>query len=237
VSKIDRGRKEKVKMAKKKVTREGVKKKLLLNKSSLEIVAFALREKNKYNLTSLHVTKDYVEATTGSILVRLSHPKADPDEFPITPGEPFDDKIDFMLPVESIKGIKILTNLNCLPTSNACLSKEGEMISISTTDLNTIQTSKVKLTEAKFPDTEQFIDKSIDEENNEWKMFTVSSDLLKMLANYVSRRNKKNQIPITFWVKGPESAVHFRFRFSDTEQDGRGILMPMTGCAVKRGRI
>ncbi|MCJ7747852.1 MAG: hypothetical protein MUP27_08915 [Desulfobacterales bacterium] len=225
----------KKKVAKGKIKTEEIKKKLLLNKSSLGIVAFASKEESRYNVNVLHVEKDYVEATTGSILVRLSHPKANPDEFPITPGEPFDDKINFMLPVESIKGIKISTK-SCLPIlSNVCLSKEEEMINVSTTNLDVMQTTKIKPVDGEFPDTEQFIDKSIDEENNEWKMFTVNSDLLKVLADYVSRRNGKYEIPITFWVKDPEGVVHFRFRFIDTEQDGRGVLMPMKGSDVRKG--
>lgn len=214
------------------------KKRLLLNKASLEVVAFASKNQSRYNTNSLHVTKDYVEATDGHILVRLSHPKtADPDEFPVTPGEPF-DKTDFILPIESIKGVKIPAKIQLPILANACLSKEGEMISISTTNLDIMQTAKVKPIDTEFPDTEQFIDQSIDKEtDNEWRMFTINSDVLKLLANYVSKRNGREEIPITFWIKDPNGPVHFRFRFTDTEQEGRGVLMPMKGSDVKKGLI
>lgn len=224
-------------VVKKETGAEESKKKLLLNKQSLEMVAFASKNQNRYHTNALHVTKDYVEATDGRILVRLSHPKtADPDGFPVTPGEPF-DKIDFMLPAGNIKGIKIPAKPFLPILLNACLSKEGEMISISTTDLEVMQTAKIRPIDGEFPDTEQSIDKSIDkEENNEWKMFTFNSDNLKILANYVSGRNGREQIPITFWIKDPEGPVHFRFKFSDAGQEGRGVLMPMRSeVAVRKG--
>jgi len=228
---------EKKIVVKKETESEEPKKKLLLNKQSLEMVAFASKNQSRYHMNSLHVTKDYVEATNGHILVRLSHPKtADPDEFPVTPGEPF-DKIDFILPVESIKGIKIPPKIRLPILANACLSKEGEMVSVSTTDLDIMQTAKVRPVDGEFPDTEQFIDKNIDEEEgNEWKMFTFNADNLKLLANYVSRQNGREQIPITFWIKDPEGPIHFRFKFSDAEQEGRGVLMPMKKeVAVRKG--
>ncbi|MDP1813221.1 MAG: hypothetical protein Q8K92_02110, partial [Leadbetterella sp.] len=202
-----------------------LKKKLLLNKSSLDVVEFASKEQNRYPaIKGLHITENFVEATNGQILIRLSHPKfADPDDFPVTPGEPFDE-INFILLNESLKGIKVPTKIHLPILSNVCLSKEGEMINVSTTDLQTMRTVKIKPEEGEFPDTENFLDKSIDIENNdEWKMFTVNSDLLKTLANYVSKRDGRDQIPITFWFKDPVGPVHFRFRFSDTEQDGRGV--------------
>lgn len=212
------------------------KKKLLLNKSSLEIIVFASKEQKRYNLNSLHVTKDYVEATDGSILVRLSHPKGDPDEFPITSGEPF-DKIDFALPIESIKGIKIPTKSPLPILLNSCLSKEGEAINISTTNLDTMQTVKIRSVDGEFPDTEPIIDKSIDDKENNWLMFTLNSDTLKILTNYVSKQNGKPNIPITFWVKNSDGPIHFRFRFFDTEQEGRGVLMPMKNNDVKKGLV
>ncbi len=210
------------------------KRKLLLNKASLEISIFAAKGRLEYR-NCLHVTKDYVEATSGPILVRLSHPKFDPDEFPATPGEGFDE-IDFLLPIEGVKKVKLPAKMVLPILLNACLSKEGEMIDVSTTDLAETTQVKIRPIEKEFPDTEQIIDKSIDvEENNKWKMFTLNSDILKTLVNYVSKRNGRDDIPITFWVKDPEGPVHFRFRFSDTEQDGRGVLGPMRGVDVRKG--
>ncbi len=213
------------------------KKKLLLNKQSLGMIVFASKEVSRNNVHSLHLTKDYVEATTGTICVRLSHPKGDIDDFPVAPGEPF-DKIDFMIPIDSLNGIKIPMKTHLPILSNACLSKEGEMISISTTNLETMQTVKVRPIDGEFPGTEQIFDKSIDiEENNEWKMFTLNSDLLKIIANYVSKQNGVENIPITFWIKNPDEPTHFRFRFSDTEQEGRGVLMAMRDSDVKKGLV
>lgn len=220
-----------------KIIVKGPKKKLLLNKSSLGIIAFASKEQSKYHINSLHVVKDYVEATDGYILVRLSHPKADPDEFPVTPGDPF-DKINFALPIESIKRVKIPIKVHVPILLNACFSKEKNMTNISTTNFEIMQTVKIRPIDGEFPDTEPIVDKSIDDEkNNQWKMFTLNSDILKILANYVSRQNGRDNIPITFWVKDPEGPIHFRFRFSDTDQDGRGVLMPMKNADVKKGLV
>lgn len=216
---------------------EESKKRLLLNKQSLGVVAFAAKERGRYNLNVLHVEKDYVEATTGSILVRLSHPKADSNEFPVTPGEPFDE-INFELPLDSIREIKIPTKIYLPILSNACLSKEGEMINVSTTNLDVMQSTKIKPVDGEFPDTEQFFDNSIDSEvDGEWTMFTLNSDIIKTLADYVSRQSGRPNIPITFWVKEPDAPIHFRFKFSDTEQEGRGVMMPMIGSDVKKGLI
>jgi hypothetical protein len=216
---------------------EKSKKKLLLNKSSLEMVVFTSKRDCQHHTNSLHITEKFVEATDQQILVRLSHPKADPDEFPLSPGEPF-DTIDFMLQNESLKGIKIPMKRNLPILSNACLSKEGEMISISTTDLQTMQTIKIKPEEGEFPDSEPVLDKSIDNENNkDWKMFTINSDILKTLANYISKRNGREDNPITFWIKEPTGPIHFRFKFIDTEQEGRGVLMPMNGVDIKKGIV
>ncbi|MCL6578016.1 MAG: hypothetical protein K6T73_01335 [Candidatus Bathyarchaeota archaeon] len=201
-------------------------KKLLLNQYSLNLVTFARSDENLSHLDGIHVINEYTEATDGYILVRLTNPNLDPNEFPETPGYGFEEKINYILPKDDLKNVKPVKKSSYSILSHVCLSHENGMVLLSTTDLSSMQTVKVRPTDAQYPETENVIDNSIEDPNDKsWIKFSLDAHLLKKLCDYVSKTSK-NLAPITFWVKDGESALQFKFRISETAQEGRGIIMP-----------
>lgn len=82
-------------------------KRILLSQASLDAVVFASNEESRYNLNSLHVTDKYVEASNGYMLLRLYHNGYNPEDFPVTPGKEFPEKVDLVLPKEDLKKVSI----------------------------------------------------------------------------------------------------------------------------------
>jgi hypothetical protein len=197
-------------------------KRILLSHASLEVTAFACKDQSRYGLNGLHITDKYVEATEGHILLRLYHEGADSDDFPITPGEKFQNGLNCVLPVNDIKKVVIPKKVSLPILKNACLSKEDGAILVSTTDLSSIQTIKMRPVDAEYPDTDQFL-----KEPEGGITFAVNAKFLKILTDYLNKVEKEREVTqIVFHVVGPSSPIRFSFELSNGQR-GEGALMPM----------
>lgn len=106
--------------------------------------------------------------------------------------------------------------------ANACLSFDDDSVLISTTDLGSMQTVKVKPKECQYPDTEEFLKPR----ENELK-FAIDAKLLKIIADYVIKVSKgKGSSPIVFSFVNDCSHIRFSFE-TDDGQRGEGAVMPM----------
>jgi hypothetical protein len=165
-----------------------------------------------------------VEATEGHILLRLYHEEADPDEFPDTPGQYFQNGVDCVLPSEDVKKVVIPKKVGSLPIlKNACLTQENGAILVSTTDLSIMQTNKIRPLEIEYPDTDQFLG----EESEGGITFAIDAKLLKILTDYLNKVEKeRSAIQVFFHVVDSGSPIRFSFELSNGQR-GEGALMPM----------
>ena len=198
-------------------------KRVLLSQASLEVTAFACKDQSRYGLNGLHITDKFVEATEGHILLRLYHEEVDPDNFPDTPGEYFQSGLNCVLPAEDLKKVAVPKKVGSFPIlKNACLTQDNGAILVSTTDLSSMQTVKIRPLETEYPDTDQFL-----KEPEGGITFAVDAKLLKILTDYLNKVEKERDvISIVFHVVDPGSPIRFSFELSNGQR-GEGVLMPM----------
>ncbi len=195
-------------------------KKLLLNQANLDVSKFAHKNDARDSLHGIHVTSKCTEASNGKYAIKVSVPIADSDDFPEVPGHDPDDNLDIILPIDSIKQVKIPKKSKVPILRNVCLSKNDDKYYLTTTDLenmNTIDTIQIK---APFPDTNKCI--PAEEPTVE---FTVNAKYLKNICEFATKHtNETNRITIS--VINADKVIKIKFKTNEG-QDCLCLLMPM----------
>ncbi len=195
-------------------------KKLLLNQANLDVSKFAHESGEKGSLHGVHVTSKCTEASNGKYAIRVSMPEVESDDFPEVPGHDLDNELDIVLPLSSIKQIKIPKKSKVPILRNVCLSKNNTNHYLTTTDLENMNTIDTIQIEGTFPD----VDKCIPAEEPTVE-FAVSAKYLRDICDYAAKHtDETNKIIIS--VINADKVIKIKFKTVD-EQDCTCLLIPM----------
>lgn len=197
-----------------------------INRANLEVIA-----SGKIAYPCINFRKNFSESTDGYVLIRVSNPEVEKEDFPSCLSEKVESLEDkaFSLSKAFIKKL-----LKVLPSKqvhsileNACLTKgkkEKEVIA-SCTDLFTTINLTCKTLEGDFPDMDTPME--IAKNNKGFRVtlgISVLEKLLKATQKAYQLEGKKENEPIHF-VFGETSSDSIYFTL-DTTQKVEGILMP-----------
>jgi hypothetical protein len=202
-----------------------------INKLNLEVSKCASKEESRY-LNGVHFTKNYTEATNGSILARITYPvQFDPEEMPAQiKTDKKENMKDFLVPLNGIKDIKFPKKA-CLPILNDVYidvqsTNDNGIARFVSTDLQTTPVTEIRKVDGEFPDTNQIWPK--DEE----AVFEICLDpeYLKKLCEIADQcYDRSGDIRLTFY--GVEKPVKVFAYNANTTQEFTGIIMPIRGDA------
>lgn len=197
--------------------------KLLLTQASIDVVAFGASEESRYHFNAIHITNEYVQATDGHMLVRVTHPKMNADDYPETPGSGFEEAINCIIARGDLKSLKIPKKSPLPILQHVCLSQENGNILLTTGDLSAMQTLKIHPVDADYPETDQVIPEK------GGLCFSVDAKLLKVICDYVAKQSPKDKpAQLTFYVTENDGCpIRFEFSVNGGDQQGMGVLMPL----------
>jgi len=200
-----------------------------LNKLNLEVAKAASKETGRYNLNSIHFTKDYTESSNGHIMARVTYPEQfDPSEVPdlIKTGKK-EDIQEFMIPADSLKGVKFPKKISLPVLKDLYVDVESTNSNGSAkfgmTDLETTIQPEIRKMEGEYPNVNACIPTSE-------PIFEVSLDgrYLAMMATIAAQ----------FQERTGEITLHFHSFTSpvvitafNESQKFKGLIMPMRGAA------
>lgn len=202
---------------------------ILINKQSLKLADLALKEESRYTLNALHITQHETVTTDGHVLVRVTHPKGKPQDFPMTAG--FDKGKEFesiLLPIASAKEIcSAVPKKRTIPMlNNAALSvtqdENGAHIQVAVNDLENPKVFAPRPVTGRFPN---------------WKMvmpataskITIELDATKLLAllKYAAQFTDDNNHRVRLQVWDEKSPVQLDATNDETQQGMTAVLMPV----------
>jgi DNA polymerase III sliding clamp (beta) subunit (PCNA family) len=135
-----------------------------LNKANLTVGLAASKDVLKMHLMSVHVTKDYTEATNGNILARVSLPRQFPiDEVPAPiETEEAQNLNDFVIPADAAMKVKPLKSKHwpCLDGAlylDVKKTNDNDNAYFCTTDLSNTNQPVIQKRDVTYPDTNRVI--------------------------------------------------------------------------------
>ena len=198
----------------------------MLNKHNLEVIKFASKEnENRYTLEFVRVEKDKTVATNGRMLIEVSRPKVDKQDFPIFVDSPLKEGKVFYL---SNKVIKILSSLipkkHQLPIlKNIGISQTEKEIKLLTTDLSSSNTTAVKKEDIQYPDYAKLYKVEGKKLN-----LSLNASYLKTVCEQVINFTDKSSVEIELTISDSTQApLMFEAENKETGQKMRGLLMPL----------
>ena len=200
-----------------------------LNKNNLEVIKAASNEASRYQLDSIHITKDFTECTNGHILARMSYPKQfDPEDLPATvkTGKK-EDIIPFAIPVDGLKGIKFPKKISLPVLADLYVdvdyTNSNGNSKFGMTDLQTTTSPEIRKNEGEYPDTEVIMATGE-------PIFEISLDgrYLSILALMAAGLNaREGGITLKFYGFNHPAVITAH----NDEQEFKGLIMPMKGDA------
>lgn len=206
----------------------------LLASDQAGVAAFASKDETRYNVTRVHLTSEYAEATNGHILMRAPKVEDDPADFPQKDGVNLGNPLPaagVLLDPKSIKRVqaarpkgKAIPILNHLAVGHVNGSQNEAII--TATDLETVSAARVPQTGTQFPDADKVIP-SVDGRI----AVNVNAHYLKALAEYAIKYGPKRMPTVCLWVDAKDSESQaVRLEVTLAEGYGRvavGALMPV----------
>lgn len=200
----------------------------MLNRHNLELEKF-LGNEERYSISHIKVTKDATVATNGKVLVEVTRPKVDKEDFPIIKGHEQKEDRDFYLTEEETR--KVLKNIPkkvSLPIlTNVAVSQEKEKTNLMMTDLdNDVVISSRNKEEVNYPKFDEVYPK-----NDAIACVKLSArhlrDICDKAIKFIEANPKLETEPLTLKFYGEEEPLGFSAENTETEQKMKGLIMPI----------
>lgn len=207
---------------------------MLINKLNTEAAKFVSTDQSRPALNAVHITEKYIEATDGHIIVRIDLPKASESDFPTIPGfEPSKNSLAGTL-VESGAFARLgkripsrkSKELEALPIlKNARLAMNGDnSVKAGTTDLECPIVSELPIIEGPYPNT----DKIVFEDNGDPVIaIAFNASNLRDVCDLCLKAANPRTHQVIFKFYSPFQGAEFSTHNPDTDQNVRGIIMPL----------
>ena len=201
---------------------------MILNRTNLELAAFASDDETRPALRSVHIGRGYTEATDGHVMMRVAIPDLDANEFPSIEGmDCTSNGKEALIPADAAKTMaKAIPRKSTLPILQNLVwdardSTDTEL-KFAVTDLDTVQRFNPRPVEGPYPP----VDNVIPKDNRVFQFSVNASKLAKALA-FVAKHTEdfqNNRVRLTFY--GPNRAVRLDAKSKDGQQI-IGLVMPL----------
>lgn len=206
----------------------------LLAPDQAGVAAFASKDETRSNVTRVHLTNEYAEATNGHILMRVPKSEIDPADFPQKDGVALGNPLPpdgVLLDPEAIKRVQAarpkrsaIPILDYLAVGHVNGSQNEAIL--TATDLETVSAARVPQTGTRFPDADKVIP------STEGRIYiNVNAHYLKALAEYAIKFGGKAHSEVCLWIDPKDSENQaIRIEVELAEGYGRvavGALMPV----------
>lgn len=195
----------------------------MLNKSNLNVA-----EVSKKDTSGLFVDNNCTVATNGKILIRVTRPDVDSNEYPKIDGiEPQQTESFVMSSKQALDIAKTIPTKKTLSPilKNAVVAQNG-ILKIASTDLNNNNIANVEPLQTRYPDYKQVIPSS----NNTKFEFCVNPALLEIIckqARMFQEQGDNQDYRMLIELGEPGQAAKISTRNIETRQEFLAVIMPM----------
>jgi len=200
----------------------------MYNKNNLEIYKVASKDETKVILGGVYFTGDSTVATDSSLLMEVSVPKQNIEDFPIVGEELVDVHEPFILEAKAvrdlIKDIPKNSSLPILENIVVAKNKDKGVASLVTTDLSITNVHKVRKIIGEYPKHKQLFP----EEEPAIKL-RLDPQLLKKVAELYCKTLEAGSSIEIFVHKSINKPIEFRAFNTETKQEIKALLMQKSG--------
>ena len=191
---------------------------MLVNQANLDVKAAAsAKSEARIVLTGVNFDSENTTATNAHILLSCELPKVDITEYPAVQGLPEGDaEFSAIVP---LNGLKIKKSKNLPILNNAMVVKKEGVVSIATTDLETVQREDIRVVEGSYPPYKQVIPDA-----EPVAQVFLDPHYLAIIGEYFAKHGADNVVKISLY--GESSPVKFE-GITPEGQKITGVIMPI----------
>lgn len=199
---------------------------VLINKRSLGVTKFASTDQTRPTLCGVHISEKGIEATDSYRMARVTHTKFSPEAYPVeNSGKLAElDKVGVVVPAKDLADAgKRIPKSRMLPVLNHLALTEADRedrVGLTTTDLDTTNTSVARIVHGAYPDFDQLLPK--DEPVFE---IGLNAAFLKEVAELAEKFASPAAHPLVCKFYGPRKPAIFEIE--DDDQTLTMLLMPV----------
>ncbi len=195
-----------------------------LTRSNLDIAVISKKEANATLLINKHCTV----ANNGRMLVEITRPEVDQDNYPGIDGIVPHEESDFMVRSdEAIKASKKIPKKNINPVLNQAIVNQNGKIKIASTDLRSENVSVLNVVEGNYPAYREAIPPSTDDSLK----ITVNPEYLeticKLAKEFKNHLNTSGEPPFMS-MEFVDRRIKITARNIESRQEFLAVLMPLS---------
>lgn len=193
---------------------------MLVNQANLDVkMAASPKSETRIVLTGVNFDSERTTATNAHMLLSCELPKVDVAEYPAMAGTPQgESEFSAIVP---LNGLKIKKSKHLPILNNALAVKAGGVVSIATTDLESVQREDIRIIEGVYPPYKQVIP---DEETKPVMQIVLNAHYLAIIGEYFSRHDENGTAKISIY--GEIAPVKFE-GVTEQKQKIVGVIMPV----------